>query len=127
GPHHRLVGYQRVLHVAADDLFGIGVRAIRDTVSRPARHLCFAQLDFCAERKIVRRDHHLYVMRNRLLYFGFSRLQGGVHHYRSEEHTSELQSLTNLVCRLLLEKKQKQNQWNVRMLVDARAKEAPAV
>src|SRR5437016_7321780 len=27
---------------------------------------------------------------------------------RSEEHTSELQSLTNLVCRLLLEKK-KQN------------------
>src|SRR5262249_58062537 len=24
--------------------------------------------------------------------------------YRSEEHTSELQSLTNLVCRLLLEK-----------------------
>src|SRR5438093_9382566 len=28
--------------------------------------------------------------------------QGG---HRSEEHTSELQSLTNLVCRLLLEKK----------------------
>src|SRR5438046_8359568 len=26
-------------------------------------------------------------------------------HTRSEEHTSELQSLTNLVCRLLLEKK----------------------
>src|SRR5438093_11250338 len=25
--------------------------------------------------------------------------------HRSEEHTSELQSLTNLVCRLLLEKK----------------------
>ena len=27
---------------------------------------------------------------------------------RSEEHTSELQSLVNLVCRLLLEKKKKQ-------------------
>jgi len=26
--------------------------------------------------------------------------------FRSEEHTSELQSLTNIVCRLLLEKKQ---------------------
>ena len=26
-------------------------------------------------------------------------------HHRSEEHTSELQSLVNLVCRLLLEKK----------------------
>src|SRR5437016_9451623 len=42
-------------------------------------------------------------------------LSGGVAHFgfrlvdpddiRSEEHTSELQSLTNLVCRLLLEKK----------------------
>src|SRR5574341_1386771 len=29
------------------------------------------------------------------------------HHRRSEEHTSELQSPTNLVCRLLLEKKKK--------------------
>src|SRR5690242_20784331 len=28
---------------------------------------------------------------------------------RSEEHTSELQSHVNLVCRLLLEKKKKQN------------------
>src|SRR5437016_11688964 len=28
--------------------------------------------------------------------------------FRSEEHTSELQSLTNLVCRLLLEKKKQQ-------------------
>src|SRR5688572_32716866 len=29
---------------------------------------------------------------------------------RSEEHTSELQSQSNLVCRLLLEKKKKTNQ-----------------
>ena len=33
---------------------------------------------------------------------------GGI--LRSEEHTSELQSLTNLVCRLLLEKKKKNKQ-----------------
>src|SRR5688572_31291418 len=33
---------------------------------------------------------------------------GGVHRLpRSEEHTSELQSQSNLVCRLLLEKKKK--------------------
>src|SRR5438046_7141854 len=32
-------------------------------------------------------------------------LPSGSHQQRSEEHTSELQSLTNLVCRLLLEKK----------------------
>ena len=29
--------------------------------------------------------------------------------FRSEEHTSELQSLVNLVCRLLLEKKKHQH------------------
>src|SRR5437016_11973660 len=36
--------------------------------------------------------------------FGVALLVGSA---RSEEHTSELQSLTNLVCRLLLEKKNK--------------------
>src|SRR5258706_3136436 len=36
--------------------------------------------------------------------FAFEKL---VPFQRSEEHTSELQSLTNLVCRLLLEKKKK--------------------
>src|SRR2546425_5407392 len=33
---------------------------------------------------------------------------------RSEEHTSELQSLAYLVCRLLLEKKKKNKKQNVR-------------
>src|SRR6266480_7044036 len=32
---------------------------------------------------------------------------------RSEEHTSELQSHVNLVCRLLLEKKKKKNKTNI--------------
>src|SRR5256885_8986132 len=31
---------------------------------------------------------------------------------RSEEHTSELQSPCNLVCRLLLEKKKKRSRWS---------------
>src|SRR5438034_2010118 len=31
------------------------------------------------------------------------------HEFRSEEHTSELQSHSDLVCRLLLEKKKKRN------------------
>src|SRR5438046_6529127 len=35
--------------------------------------------------------------------------QRRVQQVRSEEHTSELQSLTNLVCRLLLEKKNQQS------------------
>src|SRR2546427_4119887 len=33
---------------------------------------------------------------------------------RSEEHTSELQSQSNLVCRLLLEKKKKKNKSDMR-------------
>src|SRR5437016_10289825 len=36
-----------------------------------------------------------------------ARALGNAGKARSEEHTSELQSLTNLVCRLLLEKKKK--------------------
>src|SRR5690606_40736322 len=47
---------------------------------------------------------------------GVDRLRGGIadHHAawlfrRSEEHTSELQSRENLVCRLLLEKKNNSN------------------
>src|SRR5205807_5977491 len=42
--------------------------------------------------------HHSYQYGQRGLYFGHGRS-------RSEEHTSELQSPCNLVCRLLLEKK----------------------
>src|SRR2546430_13281520 len=34
-------------------------------------------------------------------------METGTHSPRSEEHTSELQSQSNLVCRLLLEKKKK--------------------
>src|SRR2546427_1845412 len=40
---------------------------------------------------------------------GRSHLLGGGGEQRSEEHTSELQSQSNLVCRLLLEKKKKAN------------------
>src|SRR5262249_62272914 len=36
---------------------------------------------------------------------------------RSEEHTSELQSLTNLVCRLLLEKKKNNKQIQYVMII----------
>src|SRR5260221_9136922 len=37
------------------------------------------------------------------------RPHGACRHGRSEEHTSELQSHSDLVCRLLLEKKKKQH------------------
>src|SRR2546430_13145316 len=38
-----------------------------------------------------------------------ARRRGALGDLRSEEHTSELQSQSNLVCRLLLEKKKKMN------------------
>src|SRR2546430_5297422 len=40
--------------------------------------------------------------------------------YRSEEHTSELQSQSNLVCRLLLEKKKKEHPKNT-VLIGSRS------
>src|SRR2546427_197813 len=40
-------------------------------------------------------------------FYSYTRAQVVVAHPRSEEHTSELQSQSNLVCRLLLEKKKK--------------------
>src|SRR2546430_9279257 len=41
-------------------------------------------------------------------YFGQNKVQYRTFDFRSEEHTSELQSQSNLVCRLLLEKKKNQ-------------------
>src|SRR5438046_5634185 len=45
---------------------------------------------------------------------------------RSEEHTSELQSLTNLVCRLLLEKKKPERAVNktIRLIQQAQVFQA---
>src|SRR5438270_7455729 len=45
---------------------------------------------------------------------GWHRRCGAPHHSRSEEHTSELQSQSNLVCRLLLEKKK--NIINIKLM-----------
>src|SRR5688572_31016543 len=44
----------------------------------------------------------------------------GVRETRSEEHTSELQSQSNLVCRLLLEKKKNTTQSTKRTQTDKR-------
>src|SRR2546430_7392009 len=44
---------------------------------------------------------------------------------RSEEHTSELQSQSNLVCRLLLEKKKKLNSTRSRVVRTSYLKQSP--
>src|SRR2546427_9852511 len=51
--------------------------------------------------RVDRLQAGLHGLRNRLAKYDTRR--------RSEEHTSELQSQSNLVCRLLLEKKNKKN------------------
>src|SRR2546427_3558314 len=56
---------------------------------------------FADERRVLRR-RALVVERQRAAEAGRGAV---VSHVRSEEHTSELQSQSNLVCRLLLEKK----------------------
>src|SRR2546425_9187509 len=57
------------------------------------------------------RSHRLAPRRRRLRPGPLDRARDGAprsaHRRRSEEHTSELQSLAYLVCRLLLEKKKK--------------------
>src|SRR5260370_8983890 len=48
-----------------------------------------------------------------LVWTGFRSAIAGLRGARSEEHTSELQSHLNLVCRLLLEKKKRiDRQWH---------------
>src|SRR5690606_41881796 len=46
------------------------------------------------------------------------------HDHRSEEHTSELQSRENLVCRLLLEKKNTSSRWTISSPQSARTPSA---
>src|SRR5437016_11492784 len=91
---------RRVITVPAADLFhgateqhhGIGRRKSDLRLEREFA-LAGAELDFDgAQRQAKRDDLAAQDFENRL---------------RSEEHTSELQSLTNLVCRLLLEKKKR--------------------
>src|SRR5438477_13114017 len=44
----------------------------------------------------------------------FRTINSGANQLRSEEHTSELQSHVNLVCRLLLEKKKKKKKKTIK-------------
>src|SRR3989475_3492710 len=56
---------------------------------------------------------HFIAKRQRTVVEGLI-IPGPVRHVlRSEEHTSELQSQSNLVCRLLLEKKKKDNEMSI--------------
>src|SRR5438093_5652231 len=78
---------------------------------RPPRSTLFPYTTLFRSLLPALRDLVLEELRQRAVAQPLLALLGMVHHEirderaRSEEHTSELQSLTNLVCRLLLEKK----------------------
>src|SRR2546430_4342584 len=61
--------------------------------------------------------------RKRRLIVGDQRREGARLPRRSEEHTSELQSQSNLVCRLLLEKKKKNNSHRYRSRLNSLIKQ----
>src|SRR5438093_6381173 len=76
------------------------VTAFRAKINDPVGRFDHVQIMFDHQQRIAGRAQFEEDFQQ------FGRDQNG----RSEEHTSELQSLTNLVCRLLLEKKkQKKN------------------
>src|SRR2546430_13649446 len=52
-------------------------------------------------------------------------VKGKVESRRSEEHTSELQSQSNLVCRLLLEKKKKNTRHDLSLLAQTHIDHPP--
>src|SRR5690349_22170506 len=60
-------------------------------------------LDSTAVMELAELPEHLIVLGGGYIGLEFSQM------FRSEEHTSELQSRRDLVCRLLLEKKNKTN------------------
>src|SRR5688572_31316325 len=96
-PRSTLFPYTTLFRSA--DRAGRGVRP-QDVQPRP-RHPRVAQARRDPPRAHARREERLAHPRRR-----DRPADGGVEE-RSEEHTSELQSQSNLVCRLLLEKKKK--------------------
>src|SRR5207302_11047277 len=87
---HRLATPDRVARVVEREPAALGVGHVRAQIDPPG-----------SERLRGDDPHHLLRGRGE----GRSRLR------RSEEHTSELQSRENLVCRLLLEKKKKKTKY----------------
>src|SRR5688572_32656960 len=88
-------------------------------IRRPPRSTLFPYTTLFRSR-VLRRHHRLRrFIRRHLPVFGAGLWQPAAQsgrsfalrglEFRSEEHTSELQSQSNLVCRLLLEKKKKKN------------------
>src|SRR5438270_4366150 len=86
---------------------------------RPARSTLFPYTTLFRshdpEYRRVRKEHLIEVGKRVRLKQNLSLLPRLLREVRSEEHTSELQSQSNLVCRLLLEKK-KNSSFELRII-----------
>src|SRR5256885_7479001 len=75
-------------------------------IRRPPRSTLFPYTTLFRSRALQLEPRHLSALLQKGQYLEASGdLRNAARAYRSEEHTSELQSPCNLVCRLLLEKK----------------------
>src|SRR2546430_6004505 len=77
-------------------------------IRRPPRSTLFPYTTLFRSRSLPRRGHRHHAVREHVAAGGTRAARPRTLAVRSEEHTSELQSQSNLVCRLLLEKKKKQ-------------------
>src|ERR1035441_10713966 len=82
---------------------GSSIRVSSSTRKRVA--LLVAKLKASSQQDVI--DQALAQLEHRVFWEGFE--EEAKAYLRSEEHTSELQSLRHLVCRLLLEKKKLTN------------------
>src|SRR2546430_7080186 len=87
-------------------------------IRRPPRSTLFPYTTLFRSITEVNRLYEVtkYVSTTNHMWSGFNLLAN----LRSEEHTSELQSQSNLVCRLLLEKKKKRTQRLATTMPDSR-------
>src|SRR2546423_9960107 len=74
-------------------------------IRRPPRSTLFPSTTLFRSRRVQRRAGSGAEVRRNPAVLGDDDVREARPHGRSEEHTSELQSLAYLVCRLLLEKK----------------------
>src|SRR5256885_6256732 len=89
-------------------------------IRRPPRSTLFPYTTLFRSSREVRpkqRDEFRDLRRSLDSKFDLKEIPGLQSRLRSEEHTSELQSPCNLVCRLLLEKKKKNIRTNTRQLI----------
>src|SRR4051812_27571891 len=98
---HEGLAFQRQRHFAVDHIHKLFAGMRRDFRTLLSdRHLHEDRLELTAARHVRQAGEQIRRVREA------KKLQ-----LRSEEHTSELQSHVNLVCRLLLEKKKKKKNY----------------